>query len=123
MPLFRRAAAPVRILLQTGTADHEAVASDFRAAGLDGEVVPFIRNMAEAFAAADLVVARSGAGAVNEIAAAGMPSLLVPFPFAADDHQVKNAAQLANAGGRQDGPRQRTHGRAAVSGNRKPAHG
>lgn len=98
-PFFRRAAAAVRFFVQTGTADYEAVASDFRAAGLDGDVVPFIRNMPEAFAAADLVVARSGAGSVNEIAAAGMPSILVPFPFAADNHQEKNAAQLANAGG------------------------
>ncbi len=50
------------------------------------------------FAEADLVIGRSGAGGVNEIAAAGMPSILVPFPFAADDHQLKNAEMLAQAG-------------------------
>ncbi len=65
---------------------------------IDGEVVPFIRDMAEAFAQADLVVGRSGAGGVNEIAAAGMASVLVPFPFSADDHQTVNAETLVAAG-------------------------
>ena len=64
---------------------------------MEGEVVPFIRNMPEAFANADLVVGRAGAGAVNEIAAAGMASVLVPLPFAADDHQRRNAEVLVNA--------------------------
>jgi len=54
--------------------------------------------MAGALANADLVIARSGAGSVNEIAAAGMASILVPFPFAADDHQKKNAEVLRDAG-------------------------
>ncbi len=60
--------------------------------------MPFIRDMAEAFAQADLVVGRAGAGAVNEIAAAGMPSVLVPLPFAADDHQRRNAEALVEPG-------------------------
>lgn len=96
--LFRGARSEIRILHQSGAAEHEALATDFVASGLEGEVVPFIENMAEAFARADLVVGRSGAGAVNEIAAAGMPSVLVPFPFAADDHQKKNAELLSHAG-------------------------
>ena len=50
------------------------------------------------FGEVDLVVARSGAGSVTELAAAGMPSILVPFPFAADDHQLKNAQTLEAAG-------------------------
>ncbi len=97
-PLFRQSDAPVRFLHQTGAAEHEALAKDFESAGIEGEVLPFIRDMPQAFADADLVVGRSGAGAVNEIAAAGMPSVLVPFPFAADDHQRRNAEILANAG-------------------------
>ena len=60
----------------------------FLPAGLDGEVVAFISDMPAAFADADLVVCRAGAGAVSELAAAGKPSILVPFPFAADDHQT-----------------------------------
>lgn len=63
--------------------------------------MPFIHNMAEAFAQADLVIARAGAGSVNEIAAGGMASVLVPLPTAADDHQRKNAEALANAGAAQ----------------------
>ena len=60
-------------------------------------MTPFIANMGEAFAEADLVIGRAGAGGVSEIAAAGMPAILVPFPFAADDHQRKNAEALAGA--------------------------
>jgi UDP-N-acetylglucosamine--N-acetylmuramyl-(pentapeptide) pyrophosphoryl-undecaprenol N-acetylglucosamine transferase len=97
-PLFRTADTPIRIIHQSGAAEHQALAGEFRNAGIDGEVVPFIGNMAEAFSRADLVIGRSGAGGVNEIAAAGMASLLVPFPFAADDHQKKNAETLLAAG-------------------------
>jgi UDP-N-acetylglucosamine--N-acetylmuramyl-(pentapeptide) pyrophosphoryl-undecaprenol N-acetylglucosamine transferase len=97
-PLFQRAKSPVRIIHQTGVAEHESLASEFAATGLNGEVVPFIRDMVTAFGNADLVVGRSGAGAVSEIAAAGMPSVLVPLPFAADDHQRRNAETFVNAG-------------------------
>ncbi|HZS53376.1 MAG TPA: undecaprenyldiphospho-muramoylpentapeptide beta-N-acetylglucosaminyltransferase [Bryobacteraceae bacterium] len=97
-PLFRERATNVRIVHQTGTAEHAALAEEFAVLGLDGEVVPFIRDMAGAFAQADLVIARSGAGSVSEIAAAGMPSILVPFPFAADDHQKQNAQAFQDAG-------------------------
>lgn len=96
--LFKKSNAPVRIVHQTGVAEHESLAREFAATGLKGEVVPFIRNMAEAFAGADLVMGRAGAGAVSEIAAGGMPSVLVPLPFAADDHQRRNAETLVNAG-------------------------
>jgi len=70
----------------------------FAQSGLEGEVVAFIRDMPAAFAAADLVICRSGAGTTSELAAAGRPSILVPFPFAADDHQTRNAEAMANAG-------------------------
>lgn len=95
-PLFRESGAGIRILHQTGAAEHEALAKDFSEAGVPGEVVPFIRDMAEAFANADLVIARAGAGAVSEVSAARMPSLLVPLPFAADNHQRKNAEALVS---------------------------
>ncbi len=94
---FRENTAPVRIIHQTGAADYGSLAEEFSRAGVDGTLVPFIANMAEAFGQADLVVARAG-GTVNEIAAAGMPSVLVPLPFAADDHQRRNAEALVNAG-------------------------
>jgi UDP-N-acetylglucosamine--N-acetylmuramyl-(pentapeptide) pyrophosphoryl-undecaprenol N-acetylglucosamine transferase len=97
-PLFRDAASPVRFILQTGTAMHDDLAKKFATTGLSGEVVPFIADMPAAFAQADLIVSRSGAGAVSELAAAGKPSILIPFPFAADDHQTKNAEALERAG-------------------------
>jgi UDP-N-acetylglucosamine--N-acetylmuramyl-(pentapeptide) pyrophosphoryl-undecaprenol N-acetylglucosamine transferase len=95
---FREGGADIRIIHQTGTAEHAALAKEFIDSGLEGEVVPFISNMACAFAQADIVLARAGAGSVNEIAAAGKPSILVPLPFAADDHQRKNAQMLVDAG-------------------------
>jgi UDP-N-acetylglucosamine--N-acetylmuramyl-(pentapeptide) pyrophosphoryl-undecaprenol N-acetylglucosamine transferase len=97
-PLFLRAGAPVRIVLQTGPAALADLRAAFAETGLDGEVAPFIQDMAAAFAAADLVVCRSGAGSVSELAAAGKPSVLVPFPFAADDHQTRNAEAMQRGG-------------------------
>ncbi len=97
-PLFRDTGAPIRIVHQSGMSEHQALAREFSRAGLDGEVVPFIRNMASTFRQADMIVGRAGAGAVNEIAAAQMASVLVPFPFAADDHQRRNAEVMAEAG-------------------------
>ena len=97
-PLFRANDPGIRIVHQTGAAEHATLAKEFAQSGLTGEVVPFVSNMAEAFAQADVVVGRSGAGGVNEIAAAGMPSILVPFPFSADDHQTVNARTLEQAG-------------------------
>jgi UDP-N-acetylglucosamine--N-acetylmuramyl-(pentapeptide) pyrophosphoryl-undecaprenol N-acetylglucosamine transferase len=97
-PLFKSSAAEVRFIVQTGPAGHAAMAEAFAAAALEGETVPFIAGMPAAYARADLVVSRSGAGAVSEIAAAGKPSILVPFPYAADDHQRHNAEAMAKAG-------------------------
>ena len=88
----------VRIVHQAGAAEYGELAKEFATAGVDGEIVPFISQMSKAFAGADMVVGRAGAGAVNEIAAAGMPAVLTPFPFAADDHQRRNAEALVNAG-------------------------
>jgi UDP-N-acetylglucosamine--N-acetylmuramyl-(pentapeptide) pyrophosphoryl-undecaprenol N-acetylglucosamine transferase len=97
-PLFRERQTPIRIVHQSGTSEYESLQTEFRNTGLAGEVVPFINDMPKAFSEADLVLARSGAGSVGEIAAARMASILVPFPFAADDHQRRNAEALSNAG-------------------------
>ncbi|HYA17980.1 MAG TPA: undecaprenyldiphospho-muramoylpentapeptide beta-N-acetylglucosaminyltransferase [Bryobacteraceae bacterium] len=97
-PLFRGSEMWIRIVHQTGTAMYEQIAAEFAKTGLAGEVVPFITDMPAAFAEADLVVCRSGAGTVSELAAAGKPSILIPFPFAADNHQLRNAEAFVRAG-------------------------
>ena len=95
---FQKSGLPVRFIHQTGLAMHQDLEAEFAKTGLKGEIRPFIQDMPGAFAEADLIVCRSGAGAVSELAAAGKPSVLVPFPFAADDHQLKNAQAFEKAG-------------------------
>ncbi|HUS06467.1 MAG TPA: undecaprenyldiphospho-muramoylpentapeptide beta-N-acetylglucosaminyltransferase [Bryobacteraceae bacterium] len=96
-PIFADAGAPIRILHQTGTEMHQQLAREFEQTGLAGQVVPFIPDMPAAFASADLIICRAGASTVSELAAAGKPAVLVPFPFAADDHQRGNAEALVKA--------------------------
>lgn len=83
---------------QAGERTLELARNAYRDAGVEAEVVAFVRDMAEAYAWADLVVCRSGALTVSELAAAGVGSILVPYPFAVDDHQVGNARYLSDAG-------------------------
>jgi UDP-N-acetylglucosamine--N-acetylmuramyl-(pentapeptide) pyrophosphoryl-undecaprenol N-acetylglucosamine transferase len=97
-PLFRASGLAVRMVHQTGPAQFERLRDEFARSGIEGRVAPFIEDMPGAFAEADLVVCRSGAGAVSELAAAGKPSVLVPFPFAADDHQTRNAEAMERGG-------------------------
>lgn len=97
-PLLERSGVKMRLLHQCGYDSYEQLAAEFAATGLPGEVREFIDDMPGAFAAADLVVCRSGAGAVAELAAAGKPSILVPFPFAADQHQLRNAEAMRKSG-------------------------
>jgi UDP-N-acetylglucosamine--N-acetylmuramyl-(pentapeptide) pyrophosphoryl-undecaprenol N-acetylglucosamine transferase len=97
-PLFRQSGLPLRIIHQSGHATFEELRSAFAESGIQGEVLPFIADMPAAFAEAHLIVCRSGAGAVAELAAAGKPSILSPFPFAADQHQLRNAEAFARAG-------------------------
>lgn len=96
--LFRAAGLAVRIVHQTGPATCDELRAAFAESGIEGAVLPFIADMPAAFAEADLIVCRSGAGAVAELAAAGKPSILSPFPFAADQHQLHNAEALVRAG-------------------------
>jgi UDP-N-acetylglucosamine--N-acetylmuramyl-(pentapeptide) pyrophosphoryl-undecaprenol N-acetylglucosamine transferase len=95
---FRENRSPVRFIHQTGTAAHAGVAQNLAESGVEGEASPFIDDMPAAFAHADLVICRSGAGAVAELAAAGKPSILVPFPHSTDQHQLKNAEAFEKAG-------------------------
>ena len=97
-PLFLKAGFPIRITHQTGVSGFGEIRDAFASSGIEGEVVPFLSDMSAAFADADLVVCRAGAGAVSELAAAGKPSILVPFPYAADNHQTRNAQAMERGG-------------------------
>jgi UDP-N-acetylglucosamine--N-acetylmuramyl-(pentapeptide) pyrophosphoryl-undecaprenol N-acetylglucosamine transferase len=88
----------VEVFHQSGAADRERVAAAYAAAGIAAEVVAFEPDMPRRYRWADLAVCRSGAMTVAELAMAGLPALLVPFPHAADDHQRANARALAEAG-------------------------
>jgi UDP-N-acetylglucosamine--N-acetylmuramyl-(pentapeptide) pyrophosphoryl-undecaprenol N-acetylglucosamine transferase len=91
----------LRILHQTGTRDLEEIAARYRKlaqTGLVAEAQPFIDDMAKAYAEADLLVCRAGATTIAELTVCKKPAVLVPFPFAADDHQTVNARSLVQAG-------------------------
>lgn len=83
---------------QAGKKNFEKAEARYKALGVQAEVLPFIDDMSAAYGWADLVICRSGALTVSEIAAAGVASLLIPFPFAVDDHQTANARFLSDAG-------------------------
>ena len=74
------------------------MAGAYRKRGFEAKVSPFITDMAAAYRAADLLVCRAGATSIAEITAAGKAAILIPFPFAAGDHQTRNAEVLAAAG-------------------------
>jgi UDP-N-acetylglucosamine--N-acetylmuramyl-(pentapeptide) pyrophosphoryl-undecaprenol N-acetylglucosamine transferase len=88
----------VRIIHQTGEHDYNEVRKTYQERGLLAEVHAFIDDMPGALAQADLVISRAGAMAVAELAAAGRASLLIPFPGAADQHQLDNARAMEKAG-------------------------
>jgi UDP-N-acetylglucosamine--N-acetylmuramyl-(pentapeptide) pyrophosphoryl-undecaprenol N-acetylglucosamine transferase len=88
----------VHVIHQTGERDYNDVLSAYTQAGVVAEVHKFIDDMPAFFARADLILCRSGASTVAEIAAAGKPAVFVPFPHAADDHQRRNAEALEQAG-------------------------
>lgn len=98
-PRLRARFARLRIVHQTGARDVEMVAQRYADAGIDAEVQPFIDDVASAYRASDLVVARSGATTLAELTVAGLPALFVPYPHAADDHQAANADYAVRAGG------------------------
>ena len=88
----------LRVVHQTGVADADTVRAAYAAAGVPARVTPFIDDMGETYAAADLVICRAGAITLAELTVLGKPSILIPYPFAADDHQRANAEALVQAG-------------------------
>jgi UDP-N-acetylglucosamine--N-acetylmuramyl-(pentapeptide) pyrophosphoryl-undecaprenol N-acetylglucosamine transferase len=93
-------AAPISVEVrhQSGSRWHETAQRSYASAGVRAEVMPFIDDMAAAYAWADLAICRAGALTISELAAAGVGAILVPFPAAVDDHQTANAHYLVNGG-------------------------
>lgn len=98
LALIPRDERPV-VCHQSGVKQIDELRANYAAAGVEAELVPFIDDMAQAFATADLVVCRAGASTVTEIAAVGAAAVFVPFPYAVDDHQSSNAHFLVDTGG------------------------
>jgi UDP-N-acetylglucosamine--N-acetylmuramyl-(pentapeptide) pyrophosphoryl-undecaprenol N-acetylglucosamine transferase len=100
LPLLEGAKNKLRVTHQTGEADYERVASGYANAGWmeQANVRKYIDDMVTSFAEVDLVICRAGATTTAELIAAGKASLMIPFPFAADDHQRKNAEAMEAAG-------------------------
>jgi UDP-N-acetylglucosamine--N-acetylmuramyl-(pentapeptide) pyrophosphoryl-undecaprenol N-acetylglucosamine transferase len=88
----------IPVLHQTGESMLEAVRQQYLETGIKAEVKPFIEDMARAYTAASLVIARSGATTLAEMCAIGRPSILIPYPHHSDDHQGKNAQALEQVG-------------------------
>jgi UDP-N-acetylglucosamine--N-acetylmuramyl-(pentapeptide) pyrophosphoryl-undecaprenol N-acetylglucosamine transferase len=88
----------VQFILQTGLEDYDWAAKIVETEHLPARVTPFLQRIHMAYAAADLVVSRSGAMTLAEIAVCGTPAILIPYPYAADDHQVVNAGNLVDRG-------------------------
>lgn len=86
------------VLHQSGKVHYEATLEAYEQAGVEAMVAPFIDDMAFYYDQADLVVCRAGALTISELAAAGLPSVLIPFPHAVDDHQTVNARFLSDRG-------------------------
>ncbi len=93
-----RLSVPVSVVHQAGEKHIDALRDNYRAAGVQGELVAFIDDMARRYAEADLVICRAGAVTIAELSAGGVASILVPFPHAVDDHQTANARFLADKG-------------------------
>ncbi|MFL6515556.1 MAG: undecaprenyldiphospho-muramoylpentapeptide beta-N-acetylglucosaminyltransferase [Chthoniobacterales bacterium] len=82
----------------TGKREERLMADNYQREGIPAHVAAFHHQMEELYSAADFVIARSGAASLSEIAAFGLPAMLIPFPYAADDHQTRNAEIFVRAG-------------------------
>jgi UDP-N-acetylglucosamine--N-acetylmuramyl-(pentapeptide) pyrophosphoryl-undecaprenol N-acetylglucosamine transferase len=100
LPLLGEVKARLRVTHQTGEADYEQIAAGYAKSGWSEQasVRKYIDDMVAAFSDADLIICRAGATTTAELIAAGKASLMIPFPFAADDHQRKNAEAMEAAG-------------------------
>ena len=93
-----RLSIEMEVLHQTGESMRARTQEEYKRLAIDARVEAFIENMAQTYAWADLAICRSGAMTISELAAAGLPAVLVPFSHAIDDHQTHNSAYLVDAG-------------------------
>jgi UDP-N-acetylglucosamine--N-acetylmuramyl-(pentapeptide) pyrophosphoryl-undecaprenol N-acetylglucosamine transferase len=96
MPVLRD--LPLQIIHLSGTRDERLVADNYRRENVPAFVAAFHHRMEEVYSAADFAIARAGAASLAELASYGLPGILVPFPYAADDHQTRNAEIFTRAG-------------------------
>ena len=89
----------MQVLHQAGDKDIASLSAAYEGAGVPAAVVPYIESMGRAWGAADVAIARAGAGTVGEVWANRVPTVFLPYPHHADDHQRANALPLADAGG------------------------
>ena len=88
-----------RVVHQVGETDYNRVKEEYGHQGLEGDIIPFIHDMAGAYNSADIVVSRAGATTIAELAFLGKPSILIPYPYSANRHQELNARMLHRVGG------------------------
>lgn len=94
LPFLSEIKEKLKMIHQTGERDYEYVSKRYESSGMDAQVLPFIMDMAHAYGCADLLICRAGATSLAEITASGKASVLIPFPYAVNDHQTKNAETL-----------------------------
>mgnify|MGYP001251309433 CR=1 FL=1 len=97
----------VQIIHFTGERDDQLAAANYQREEIPHYVAPFHHRMEEAYSAADLVISRSGAASLSELSQFGLPSVLIPYPFATDDHQTYNAKVFVDAGAAELQPEQK----------------
>jgi UDP-N-acetylglucosamine--N-acetylmuramyl-(pentapeptide) pyrophosphoryl-undecaprenol N-acetylglucosamine transferase len=98
LPQLQNMKTKIHVLHQTGSRQAEEVKKAYEQFGIQAEVTPFIVDMTGAYADADLIICRAGATSLAEITAAGKAAILIPYPWAANDHQLRNAQALATEG-------------------------
>ncbi len=98
LDLLKPFADQIGIVHQTGIEDRAKVEAAYREAGIQAQVIDFIDNIGPFYRWADLVVCRSGASSLAELTALGKPAVVIPYPYAIGDHQMKNALQLEKGG-------------------------
>jgi len=97
--LLKEQGLTFKIIHQSGQNDYERIRAFYKDKEINATVFPFINDIKNIYAQADVVIARAGASTIFELAAMGKPSILIPFPYAANDHQTENARSMASCGG------------------------